>query len=94
LRLAFGAHDGVPGFAFQPVGFSRQVSPVKTYDETASVIGAGVRANLTIIIIVYNFQWLDRFTGGRGGIRTHGTLAGTPVFKTGALNHSATLPNQ
>jgi hypothetical protein len=32
--------------------------------------------------------------GGRGGIRTHGTLAGTPVFKTGALNHSATLPNQ
>src|SRR3954468_19747173 len=25
--------------------------------------------------------------GGRGGIRTHGTLAGTPVFKTGALNH-------
>jgi hypothetical protein len=34
------------------------------------------------------------YRGGRGGIRTHGTLAGTPVFKTGALNHSATLPNQ
>ena len=32
--------------------------------------------------------------GGRGGIRTHGTLSGTPVFKTGALNHSATLPDQ
>jgi hypothetical protein len=32
--------------------------------------------------------------GGRGEIRTHGTLAGTPVFKTGALNHSATLPAQ
>jgi hypothetical protein len=32
-------------------------------------------------------------TGGRGGIRTHGTLAGTPVFKTGALNRSATLPS-
>src|SRR5262249_33676085 len=32
--------------------------------------------------------------GGRGGIRTHGALAGTPVFKTGALNHSATLPVQ
>src|SRR5258707_5224255 len=26
--------------------------------------------------------------GGWGEIRTHGTLAGTPVFKTGALNHS------
>jgi hypothetical protein len=34
------------------------------------------------------------WTGGRSEIRTHGTLAGTPVFKTGALNHSATLPNQ
>ena len=30
--------------------------------------------------------------GGRGGIRTHGELAPTPVFKTGALNRSATLP--
>jgi hypothetical protein len=30
--------------------------------------------------------------GGRGGIRTHGELAPTAVFKTAALNHSATLP--
>ena len=30
--------------------------------------------------------------GGGGGIRTHGELAPTPVFKTGALNHSATPP--
>jgi hypothetical protein len=37
--------------------------------------------------------WTQQTTGGRGGIRTHGTLAGTPVFKTGALNHSATLPS-
>src|ERR1700719_2342400 len=33
-----------------------------------------------------------RCCGGRGEIRTHETLAGLPVFKTGALNHSATLP--
>src|SRR2546423_5779067 len=33
-----------------------------------------------------------RMLGGWGGIRTHGTLAGTPVFKTGALNRSATHP--
>jgi hypothetical protein len=33
-----------------------------------------------------------RRTGGWGGIRTHGALAGTPVFKTGALNRSATHP--
>ena len=30
--------------------------------------------------------------GGWGEIRTHGELAPTPVFKTGALNHSATHP--
>ena len=30
--------------------------------------------------------------GGRGGIRTHGRLAPTAVFKTAALNHSATRP--
>ena len=31
--------------------------------------------------------------GGRGEIRTHGELAPTAVFKTAALNHSATLPS-
>src|ERR1700687_1687513 len=31
-------------------------------------------------------------TGGRCEIRTHGAVAGTPVFKTGALDHSANLP--
>ena len=30
--------------------------------------------------------------GGRGGIRTHGGLPPTAVFKTAALNHSATRP--
>jgi hypothetical protein len=30
--------------------------------------------------------------GGEGGIRTPDTLAGMPVFKTGAINHSATSP--
>ena len=29
---------------------------------------------------------------GWGGIRTHGGVSPTPVFKTGALNHSATHP--
>lgn len=32
-----------------------------------------------------------RQSGGRG-IRTHGTLTSTPVFKTGALNRSAIPP--
>jgi hypothetical protein len=32
--------------------------------------------------------------GGRGGIRTHDGLAPMAVFKTAALNHSATLPTR
>src|ERR1035437_6733431 len=31
--------------------------------------------------------------GGRGGIRTHGTVARTSDFESGAFNHSATLPH-
>ena len=34
----------------------------------------------------------SRASGGSGGIRTHGTVPRTLVFKTRALNHSATLP--
>ena len=30
---------------------------------------------------------------GEGGIRTHGTVAGTLVFKTRALNHSTPSPD-
>ena len=30
--------------------------------------------------------------GGEGGIRTPGRVSRTPVFKTGAINHSATSP--
>ncbi len=31
--------------------------------------------------------------GGGGEIRTHGPLTRTPVFKTGAIDHSATPPS-
>ena len=34
----------------------------------------------------------EQALGGRGEIRTHERLSTLPVFKTGALNHSATLP--
>src|SRR5260221_12709703 len=34
-----------------------------------------------------------KLSGGEGGIRTHDTLSGMPVFKTGAINHSATSPS-
>ena len=34
----------------------------------------------------------NSLSGGEGGIRTHGRIAPTPVFKTGAFNRSATSP--
>ena len=38
-----------------------------------------------MVIFELNGRW--------GGIRTHGTLSRTPVFKTGSLNHSDTHPS-
>jgi hypothetical protein len=35
---------------------------------------------------------VNETNGGWGGIRTHGTLARTAVFKTAAFNRSATHP--
>src|ERR1017187_5733213 len=35
---------------------------------------------------------LESVYGGEGGIRTPDTVSGMPVFKTGAINHSATSP--
>jgi hypothetical protein len=34
----------------------------------------------------------EKANGGGGGIRTHGTVSRTAVFKTAALNRSATPP--
>ena len=37
---------------------------------------------------------LGPISDGGGGIRTHGALADTLVFKTRALNHSTTPPGE
>src|ERR1017187_7877128 len=44
------------------------------------------KSHKTIDSIYYNQD------GGRGGIRTHGSLATTSDFESDAFNHSATLP--
>ena len=45
------------------------------------------------VVAITSLQLQDyKYAGGEGGIRTPGTLSGTPVFKTGAINHSATSP--
>lgn len=39
-------------------------------------------------------KWkLKRYSGGEGGIRTHGTRKGSTVFETARFNHSRTSPN-
>jgi hypothetical protein len=38
------------------------------------------------------WDWLKQCSGGSGEIRTHGGLSSSLVFKTSALNRSATLP--
>ena len=38
-------------------------------------------------------NYLREIVGGWGEIRTHGGREASPVFKTGALNHSATHPS-
>ena len=45
---------------------------------------------------LYGYIWdsLGPISDGGGGIRTHGTLADTLVFKTRALNHSTTPPGE
>jgi hypothetical protein len=37
-------------------------------------------------------RYLARVWNGQGGIRTHETREGLPVFKTGAFNRTATCP--
>jgi hypothetical protein len=53
---------------------------------------SNLRAFFLIVVDVVGREQHNRLNGGRGGIRTPDTLSGTPVFKTGAINHSATLP--
>ena len=39
-----------------------------------------------------NMNFLYKINGGWGGIRTHGGLSPSPVFKTGTFNRSVTHP--
>ena len=48
-------------------------------------------ANTTPLLAAHFAKQNTKF-GGEGGIRTHGTVAGTTVFKTVSFNHSDTSP--
>ena len=55
----------------------------KSYVSNKKVLSVSQKHKLNLLVYKY---------GGEGGIRTHGTVAGTLVFKTRALNHSTTSP--
>ena len=68
-------------------------------DQFKKVLGTG--GLLTLLLTVGHFSPLFyrkssdfpmKSYGGRGGIRTHGSLATTSDFESDALDHSATLP--
>ncbi len=56
-------------------------------------LGSHLPCFATKNLVNFHFVQIIRFYyGGEGGIRTHVTLADNPVFKTGAINRSATSP--
>ena len=57
----------------------------KSYVSNKKVLLVSQKHKLKLLVYKY---------GGEGGIRTHGTVAGTLVFKTRALNHSTTPPGE
>ena len=57
----------------------------KSFVSNKKVLSVCQKHKLNLIVYKY---------GGEGGIRTHGTVAGTLVFKTRALNHSTTSPGE
>lgn len=56
--------------------------------------GIGGNRTLDLLLAKQTLSLLsyDPNIGGEGGIRTHGTVSRSLVFKTRALNHSATSP--
>ncbi len=61
-------------------------------DESSFLSASRSHLNFDSLVRADLVQGVKR-TGGEGGIRTPDTLSGMPVFKTGAINHSATSPD-
>ncbi len=73
---------GSPLWALVPSGLPAGMSYRGFFQELAG----GLCIRLAII------EGNGELISGEGGIRTPGTLAGTPVFETGPINHSGTSP--
>ena len=69
----------------------RNVRPASVPIPAATNPRNGVKGLVYSDFLVQLQKFISSYGGG-GGIRTHGGLAPTAVFKTAALNHSATPP--
>ena len=56
------------------------------------VVATLLGTNFVLISSPWSLLLHDVRNGGWGGIRTPGTVAGSTVFKTAAIDHSATHP--
>ena len=77
-----------------PQAGERGNAPLKFQDK-ANERGFGGRYGGRNLLPKFLFMYINGlldFIGGWGGIRTHDTLARMAVFKTAALNRSATHP--
>src|SRR5262249_4999673 len=81
--------DSNPRYSFPYTAFP--VLPVKPLlhlsGKNAKGKGPGRSLHLALCSLLF------AFTGGEGGIRTHGTLTGTTVFETARFNRSRTSPH-
>src|SRR3546814_4613301 len=64
----------------------------RTLQTSASPFGSRVSPRSYVQSVTHVSGSDTRESGGGGGIRTHDGLPPMPVFKTGALNRSATPP--
>jgi hypothetical protein len=48
---------------------------------------------MPVLIVIRSYVVSRNINGGSGEIRTHGRVSPSLVFKTSALNRSATLPS-
>ena len=84
-------HLRLASFDFAALGPSHYARTKACVEFVGPPVKTPIQSGLSIGIT--SFKMLgSKSNGGEGGIRTPGTLSGTPVFKTGGINHSATSP--
>ncbi len=78
--------------ALSGMGGEAQRCAVRQTDDTQATMTAQVKTDEKPSKMAESIMNPAILDNGEGGIRTHGTLACTPVFETGPIGHSGTSP--